>query len=102
MVRRSSITRRWPALFNSGWLLAVALFVWCAPAHADETVQVCGSYANNVLAASTVAGITTTGQCPAPSYNGGGFGIFNSGTTSRGQAGRWQTTAPAGLEFVGA
>ena len=62
----------------------------------------CGSYANNVFAASTVPGITATGRCPAPSYNGGGFGIFNSGNTTRGQTGRWQTVAPAGLELVGA
>src|SRR5579859_2219892 len=69
---------------------------------ADEAVQVCGSYANNVFVSSTVPGITTTGRCPAPSYNGGGFGLFNSGTTTRGKSGRWQTVAPAGLELVGA
>ena len=44
---------------------------------ADETVQVCGSYANNVFARAQSPGITTTGQCPAPSYNGGGFGLYN-------------------------
>ena len=76
--------------------------VFCAPSFADETVQVCGSYANNVFAASTVSGITTTGRCPAPSYNGGGFGLFNSGRTTGGQRGSWQTVAPAGLELVGA
>lgn len=99
---RVSTTRRWLALLVPGWLLVLALLVWCSPARADETMQVCGSFANNVFAASTVSGITTTGQCPAPSYNGGGFGLFNSGTTSRGQTGRWQTVAPAGLELVGA
>lgn len=78
------------------------LVVFCSPSRADETVQVCGSYGNNVFAASTVSGITTTGRCPAPSYNGGGFGLFNSGNTTRGEAGRWQTVAPGGLELVGA
>jgi hypothetical protein len=28
--------------------------------------------------------------------------LFNSGTTTQGQTGRWQTTTPAGLELVGA
>ena len=59
----------------------LALLVCCSSSYANETVQVCGSYANNVFAASTVPGITATGRCPAPSYNGGGFGIFNSGNT---------------------
>jgi len=80
----------------------LALLVCCSYALADETVEVCGSYANNVFAASSVPGIATTGQCPAPSYNGGGFGLYNSGTTTRGQTGRWQTGTPAGLELVGA
>ena len=75
---------------------------WCSPAIADETVQVCGSYGNNLFVSSTVPGITTTGRCPTPSYNGGGFGLFNSGTTTKGKSGRWQTTAPGGLELVGA
>jgi len=85
-------------------LLAAALVLLVCSSHAlaDETVQVCGSYANNVFAASSVPGIATTGQCPAPSYNGGGFGLYNSGTTTQGQAGRWQTTTPSGLELVGA
>lgn len=74
----------------------------CSTALADETVQVCGSYANNVFVSSTVPGITATGRCPTPSYNGGGFGLFNSGTTTRGKSAHWQTTAPAGLELVGA
>ena len=91
-------------LASSRSALAVAMLgamVCCSSSLADETVQVCGSYANNVFAASSVAGIATTGQCPAPSYNGGGFGLFNNGTTTSGQAGRWQTTTPAGLELVG-
>jgi hypothetical protein len=75
---------------------------FCSTAGADETLQVCGSYANNVFAASTVSGINTTGRCPAPSYNGGGFGLFNSANTTKGKTGRWQTVAPAGLELVGA
>jgi hypothetical protein len=85
-------------------LSAVSLvaLAYCSSSLADETVQVCGSYANNVFSPSSVPGITTTGRCPAPSYNGGGFGLFNSGTTTRGQTGRWQATTPAGLELVGA
>ena len=84
---------------------AIAALVWlacCSAAFADETVQVCGSYANNVFSPSSVPGITATGRCPTPSYNGGGFGLFNSGTTTRGKRASWQTIAPAGLELVGA
>jgi hypothetical protein len=68
----------------------------------DETVQVCGSYGNNVFVSSSVPGIAATGRCPTASYNGGGFSLFNNGNTNRGQTGRWQTTAPAGLKLVGA
>src|SRR3984885_5154021 len=96
-----SLTSRWPALVPALAVAAVGAMVCCSSSLADETVQVCGSYANNVFAASSVSGIATTGQCPAPSYNGGGFGLFNNGTTTRGQAGRWQTTTPGGLELVG-
>jgi hypothetical protein len=63
---------------------------------------VCGSYGNNVFTSSTVSGISATGRCPTPSYNGGGFGLFNSANTTKGQTGRWQTTTPAGLELIGA
>jgi hypothetical protein len=82
--------------------VAVVVLAYCSPSLADETVQVCGSYANNVFSPSSVPGIATTGRCPAPSYNGGGFGLYKSGTTTKGQTGRWQTTTPAGLELVGA
>jgi hypothetical protein len=101
VVRRSLSSRRRSLLLA---LAATALggLVWCASSFADETVQVCGSYGNNVFTSSTVPGISATGRCPAPSYNGGGFGLFNSGTTTQGQTGRWQTTTPAGLELVGA
>jgi hypothetical protein len=101
VVRRPVSSRRRPLLLA---LVAAALgvLVWCASSFADETVQVCGSYGNNVFTSSTVPGISATGRCPTPSYNGGGFGLFNSGTTTKGQTGRWQTTTPAGLELVGA
>jgi hypothetical protein len=99
---RPSITPR-RQLARTGLVVGLlAGLAWCSPARADETVQVCGSYGNNVFVSSTVPGITATGRCPTPSYNGGGFGLFNSGTTTKGQSGRWQTTAPAGLELVGA
>ena len=99
---RPSITPR-RRLARTGLVVGVlAGLAWCSPAMADETVQVCGSYGNNVFVSSTVPGITATGRCPTPSYNGGGFGLFNSGTTTKGKSGRWQTVAPAGLELVGA
>jgi hypothetical protein len=83
-------------------IAALAFLVLCSPALADETVQVCGSYANNVFTSGTVSGIPATGRCPTPSYNGGGFALFSSATTTRGQNSHWQTMAPAGLELVGA
>lgn len=89
-------------LARAGLIVALLSGLMCSAALADETVQVCGSYANNVFVSSTVPGITATGRCPTPSYNGGGFGLFNSGTTTKGQSGRWQTTAPAGLQILGA
>jgi hypothetical protein len=83
-------------------VVAGSLF-WCSASIADETVQVCGStYANNVFTASTVPGIAATARCPAPAYNGSGFGLFNTANTTKGQAGKWQANAPAGLELVGA
>jgi hypothetical protein len=102
MVKQSPITTRLIVRLCSAPLAIVMLLAFCSSSRADETVQVCGSYGNNVFAASTVSGITTTGRCPAPSYNGGGFGLFNSGNTTKGQTGRWQTVAPGGLELVGA
>ena len=69
---------------------------------ADETVQVCGSYAQQRLRSSTVPGITTTGRCPAPSYNGGGFGLFNSGHDDQRAERTVADHAPPGLELVGA
>jgi hypothetical protein len=97
-----SITNRWRSRALVLPVTVMGLLVCSSSSFADETVQVCGSYANNVFASSSVPGITATGRCPTPSYNGGGFGLFNSGNTTRGQTGRWQTTAPAGLELVGA
>jgi hypothetical protein len=53
-------------------IAAVAFLVLCSPALADETVQVCGSYANNVFTSGSVPAISATGRCPTASYNGGG------------------------------
>ena len=89
-------------LASAGLVALLAGLAFCSSAIADETVQVCGSYGNNVFASGSVAGISATGRCPTPSYNGGGFGLFNSGNTTKGQSGRWQTTAPGGLELIGA
>lgn len=96
------ITGRWRTCVLALVAVALVALACSSSALADETVQVCGSYANNVFAASSVPGIATTGQCPAPSYNGGGFGLYNGGKTTKGQTGRWQTNTPPGLELVGA
>jgi hypothetical protein len=83
-------------------LAVLALLVGCSTCLGDEIVQVCGSYSNNVFAGSSAPGIAATGLCPTTSYNGGGFGLFSTGTASQGQAARWQATAPSGLELTGA
>lgn len=87
-------------------VLAVAVVIWlvaAACALADETVQVCGSYANHVFAAgSRVPGIRQSGTCPNPPYTANGFGLDSSGTSTRGETGRWQANTPAGLAIVGA
>ena len=97
-----SVTQRWRARALALAVAVLGLLIYCSPSLGDETVQVCGSYANNVFTSSSVPGITATGRCPAPSYNGGGFGLSPSGTTTKGQTGRWQTTTPPGLVLVGA
>jgi len=99
---RGWVTQRWRFRALALAVASLALLISCSPSFGDETVQVCGSYANNVFSSSSVPGISTTGRCPAPSYNGGGFSLFPSGTTTKGQTGRWQTTAPPGLVLVGA
>jgi hypothetical protein len=86
--------------------VAVAASIWlfaAAGALADETVQVCGPSANHVfVAGAPVPGITQSGRCPNPPFTASGFGLDSSGTSTRGQAGRWQANAPAGLAIVGA
>ncbi len=70
---------------------------------ADETVQVCGSYANQVFARTPpVKGITVKGTCPNPPFTANGFGLSSSGTSTRGVSAHWQATAPSGLAIVGA
>ena len=96
------VTQSWRSRALALAVAGLALLIYCSPSLGDETVQVCGSYANNVFSSSSVPGITATGRCPAPSYNGGGFGLSPSGTTTKGQTGRWQTTTPPGLALVGA
>jgi hypothetical protein len=81
---------------------ALGALLGCSNSFADETVQVCGSYANSVFASSAVPAITASGRCPTVDYNGGGLALIPSGIPARGQAGRWQANAPAGLELVGA
>ncbi len=71
--------------------------------HADETVQVCGSYANHVFARTApVSGMRVSGTCPNPPYTANGFGLSSSGTSTRGEAVHWQADTPAGLAIVGA
>jgi hypothetical protein len=93
-------------LVTLGRAVAMAAVIWlvaAAGAVADETVQVCGSYANDVfVAGAPVAGITQSGTCPNPPYTANGFGLDASGTSTRGLTGRWQANAPAGLAIVGA
>ena len=96
------ITKHWRYRALTLAVAALGLLIYCSPSIGDETVQVCGSYANNAFTSSLVPGISATGRCPAPSYNGGGFSLFPSGTTTKGQTGRWQTTTPPGLVLVGA
>ena len=70
---------------------------------ADETVQVCGSYANQVFARTPpVKGITVKGTCPNPPFTANGFALYSSGTSTRGVSAHWQATAPTGLSIVGA
>jgi hypothetical protein len=87
-------------------VVALATVIWlvaAAGALADETVQVCGSYANHIfVAGAPVPGIRQSGTCPNPPYTANGFGLDSSGTSTRGQSGRWQADAPAGLAIVGA
>ncbi|MGI8557858.1 MAG: hypothetical protein ACR2ND_06065 [Solirubrobacteraceae bacterium] len=72
-------------------------------AGADETVQVCGSYANHVFARTApVQGITVKGTCPNPPYTTDGFALYSSGTSTRGESAHWQADAPSGLAIVGA
>ena len=83
--------------------IVVALnLVCCARAFANETVQACGSYLNNVFAARSVPGIGAFGRCPAPSYVVGGLGLSTTGSSRRNQSSEWRATAPPGLELVGA
>jgi hypothetical protein len=86
--------------------LVLAISAGCVIAplgRADETVQVCGSYPNNVFAPGPpVSGIHERGTCPNPPYSANGFGLYSAGTSTRGTTGRWQANAPAGLAIVGA
>src|ERR1035437_4124274 len=93
-------------LVTLGRAVAMAAVIWlvaAAGAVADETVQVCGSYANDgFVAGAPVAGIPQSGTSPNPPYTANGFGLDASGTSTRGLTGRWQANAPAELSIVGA
>jgi hypothetical protein len=80
----------------------VTFLTCCSSSLADETVQVCGSFANNVFAASSVPGLLAGATCPLEGNPGGGLALGAVGPTSAGQTARWQTVAPSGLQLVGA
>ncbi|MGH3266818.1 MAG: hypothetical protein ACRDNS_33110, partial [Trebonia sp.] len=84
--------------------LGVAGFLLTAPVgSADETVQVCGSYPNNVFARTApVPGMTVKGACPNPPLTPDGFALYSSGTSTKGVAAHWEATTPPGLVIVGA
>ena len=65
-------------------------------AYGDEFVVACGTYSNNVFAASTSSAISTQDTCP-----GGALSLFGNGfNITRGQGAVWQAVAPAGLTIV--
>jgi hypothetical protein len=79
----------------------VAVSVACAlagVARADESVAVCGPYANNVFTPSSQSGITVSSQCPGSGLYLGALGP----SYSKGQAASWQAVAPPGLVIAGA
>ena len=67
-------------------------------AGADESVEACGFYANNVFTPSSAFGISASATCP-----GGSLALQGSGTSyQQGQGAIWQVTAPANMVIVGA
>jgi hypothetical protein len=93
-------------LITSGAVIAGLLvgLACCSTALADYAVQSCGSNPNFFVfgGSSSNPNIHAQAQCPVGSYNGAGLSVYNVGSASAGQRGYVQTTAPAGLEFVGA
>jgi hypothetical protein len=84
-------------------VFTVILLSVASVGRADETVQVCGSYGNQVFARTApVKGITVKGTCPNPPLTANGFALYSSGTSTRGVSAHWQATAPTGLAIVGA
>src|SRR5450755_667360 len=84
-------------------VFTVILLSVASVGRADETVQVCGSYANQVFARTPpVKGITVKGTCPNPPLTANGFALYSSGTSTRGTSAHWQASAPSGLAIVGA
>ena len=87
----------------------VALIVFagtlvCSPtARANESVTVCGPYANHVFQHAAVFGISAAGTCPNPPDSGGGMEVWSNGNDiPAGTRAYWQATAPSGLAIVGA
>jgi hypothetical protein len=85
-------------------IAALACPIWCSRAMADYAVQACGSNPNFFVFAgsSSGSGIAVQANCPVGSFNGAGLAVFNTGSAAKGQAGRLQANAPAGLELLGA
>ena len=82
----------------------VTCLICCSGAAADYAVQACGSNPNFFVFAgsSSSSGIAVGARCPVGSFNGAGLSVSSSGTSTKGQAGRLQVNAPAGLELLGA
>ena len=84
-------------------LVAVSGGFSCAAARADETVDVCGLYPNDVFQHQATFGISAKGGCPSGQYGNTGLGVYANGNrVPRGTRGNWQANAPGGLAIVGA
>jgi hypothetical protein len=86
--------------------VAAAFFVLgvavCGPASANEVVEACGSYPNNVFQPARATPVYVLGSDCLGGNTGTLSIVTSQGAISRGQAARWQANAPAGLGIVGA
>ena len=74
MLVRRSVSSRWRSLLLALAAAALGGLVWCGSSFANETVQVCGSYGNNVSPlAPNLGPAEFTGQSPADKW---GFALM--------------------------